>query len=137
MSAVEPLYQLFRINTSLLSKEENILLEAELFIRVCTELKEIFREQHQCYFNLMNFTIEEENNMLETKFARLIIKDILSTNEYTMAGIACYTDSYEEVVEEIIMGLNVNPSAIFIRRLIDLHKLVRREIYVKIINKIK
>jgi hypothetical protein len=34
------------------------------------------------------------------------------------------------------MGRNVRPSAIFLRKLIDLHRSVRRELYQKIIKKV-
>lgn len=133
---MEPLCLLIGINSSMLTKEENILLEAELFIRICEELKETFREQHRNYFHLMKFTIEKENVMLEAKFVRLIINDILSTDEYNLKGIAYYTDTYEDVVEEVITGRNTSPSATFLRRLIDLHRLVRRDLYNAIIKKI-
>ena len=114
MSAMEPLYRLIKIDTSMLTKEENILLEVAFFTRICEELKEIFRKQHRDYFHLMKFTIEKENMMLEAKFIQLIIKDILSTEEYTLAGIAHYTDTYEDVVQEVLIGRNTNPSASFL-----------------------
>src|SRR5258706_15604165 len=99
MSAIEPLCRLMKINSSVLSYEENFLLELELFARICEELKEIFREQYRDYFRLMKFTLEKENHMIETRFIQLIIKDILSTNEYNLKGIAYYTDTFEDVVE--------------------------------------
>lgn len=136
MSAMEPLCRLIGAKTSMLTKEENILLEAELFTRICEELKEIFREQHRDYFRLMKFTIEKEKAMLEAKFVRLIIKDILSTDEYNLKGIAYYTDTYEDVVEEVVTGRNTSPSATFLQRLIDLHRSVRRDLYDIIIKKI-
>ena len=136
MSAMEPLYRLIEINTSMLTKEENILLEAELFTRICEELKEIFRKQHRDYFRLMKFTIEKENIVLEAKFVQLIIKDILSTDEYNLKGIAYYTDTHEDVVEEVVTGRNRNTSATFLRRLIELHRSVRRDLYDIIIKKI-
>lgn len=136
MSAVEPLWRLIGVNISNLTKEENILLEVELFIRICDELKESFREQQRNYFHLMKFTIEKENIMLEAKLVQLIINDILSTNEYSLQGIACYTDTFEDVIEEVMTGRNTNPSAVFLRRLIDLHRSVRRDLYHLIMKKI-
>ncbi len=45
MSATKPLCYLIGIHPAKFSKEENFLLEAELFLRICEELKEIFRHK--------------------------------------------------------------------------------------------
>lgn len=136
MPAMEPLCYLAAIKSSRLTKKENLFLEAELFTRICEELKGIFREQHRDYFRLMKFTIDKETTMLETCFVRLIIRDILSTEEYTLEGIARYTDTHEDVVEEIFSARNTNPSALFLRRLIELHRTIRRTLYLAIMKKI-
>lgn len=136
MAAMELLCHLVGINPSKLSKEEVMLLEAELFLRIWEELKEVFRKQHRDYFRLMKFTIEKENIMLETNFVRLIIKDILVTEEYNAQGIARYVDTHEDVIQEVIDGRNLNPSAMLLRRSIDLHRTVRRELYHSIVKKI-
>ena len=136
MSAVEPLCKLIGISTNKLTREENILLEADLFVRICEELKEIFRKQFKDYFRIMKFNQKKENAMLEANFARLIIQDILSTEEYNLNGIAHYADTYEDVVEEVVNGRNISPTAIFIRRIIELHRSVRRDLYNAIIKKI-
>jgi len=136
MPAIEPLSRLIGINLSLLNKEERILLEAGLFARIYEELKELFAVQEKNYFRLLRLTREQENTMLEAGFVHTIIKDILSTGEYDLKGIAQYTDTFEEVVEEFVTGQNTNPSAIFLRRLINLHSSVRRDLYSFIINKI-
>ncbi|EKD71812.1 MAG: hypothetical protein ACD_46C00091G0004 [uncultured bacterium] len=136
MAAMELLCHLVGINLSKFSREETLLLEAELFVRICEELKEVFRKQHRDYFRLMKFTIEKENIMLEANFVRLIIKDILATEEYNLKGIAYYTDTHEDVVQEVIDGRNTNPSATLLRRSIDLHRLVRRDLYHSIVKKI-
>ena len=136
MPAAEPLCHLMEINLDHLTKEEGILLEAELFSVICKEWKEIFREQHRNYFYLMNWTIEKEETMLEANFLRLVIKDILSTEEYTLSGVAHYTDTHEDVLCDIIDGRNTNPSATLLWRIIDLHRSVRRDIYKMIMKKI-
>ena len=136
MAAIELLSNLVRICPSKLSRSEIILLEAELFARICAELKEIFRIQQNDYFRLMKFTTKMENTMLEADFVRLIIKDILSTEEYNLNGIACYINTHEDVVQEIIDGRNTNPSAMLLRRSIDLHRSVRRDLYDAIVKKI-
>jgi hypothetical protein len=81
-------------------------------------------------------TIEKENTMFETNLARLIVHDILLTGEYTLDGIAQYANSHEDVIHEIFTGQNPNPSAILLRRLLELHRMVRRELYLAISKKI-
>ncbi len=136
MSALPSLSKLLGINTSTLSIKEHVLLEAGLFVCICEELKQIFSEEYKEYFRLLNFTTEKENLMLESTLTQLIIKDILSTEEYNLKGIAYYTDTFEEVVEEFAIGSNASPSAIFLRKLINLHMSVRRELYSFIMKKI-
>ena len=133
---MEPLCRLIGINIATLTKEEIILLEAELFTRICEELKEIFREQYKEDFRLMIFNREKENEMHEAKLVQLITKDILSTGEYRLNGIAYYTDTHEDVIEEIMAGRNTSPSATLLRRLIELHRSVRRDLYEIIIRKV-
>ncbi len=136
MSAIEPLSNLIRVDLSLLKKEEKTLLEAGLFARVYEELKIIFSEQQKIYFRLLKLPKEQEDVMLEENFVHSIIKDILSTEEYTLKGIAEYTDTFEEVVEEFFTGRNTNPSATFLRRLINLHASVRQDLYSFVVEKI-
>lgn len=136
MTAMEPLCKLIGINPSQLSYEENLLIEVDLFTRLCEELNEFFRQQHMDYFQLIKINFDKGSTMLDRKFIRLIIQDILNTKEYDLKGIAYYTDTYDEVVEEMVVGKNTNPSAIFLRKLIDLHRSVRTELYCSIIKKI-
>src|SRR5438132_9599080 len=68
MAATQLLCHLVGIDPSKLSREEILILEAELFARICEELNEIFRNQHRDYFHLMKLTIEKENAMLEANF---------------------------------------------------------------------
>ena len=136
MAALELLCHLVGINPAKLLKEESILLEAELFLRFCDELKEIFRTEYKNYFHVMRFTIEKENTMLDNMFVRLVLIDILSTNEYSVNGIAHYIDVPEDVIHEVIDGRNTNPSAQLLRRTIALHRTVRRDLYRTITKKI-
>lgn len=136
MSAMEPLCRLMEINPRTLTKEENILLEIELFAHICGELKEIFREQNREYFRLMKFTIEMENTMLEAKFVRSIIQDILSTDEYNLEGIAYYTDTHGDVLQEVYSGQNSSPSATLLLKIIELHRTVRHDLYLQMMKKI-
>lgn len=136
MAAMEPLCRLIGINLSYLTKEEIYLFEAELLRCICNELKEIFRKRYIDFFRFIKFSKDMENEMLERNFVSLIIKDILSSGEYTIEGFAEYTDTHEDVIHEVISGINTNPSAILLRRVIDLHRVVRGDLYDEIIKKI-
>ena len=136
MPAIQPLYLLLEVNHSKFSKEEQLFIEAELFIRICEEVSKLFEKQLKEHFHLMNFITEKESEMLEANFLRLIINDILSTEEYTLEGIARYTCTHEDVVHEVISGRNTAPSVIFFQRALDLHRIVRRDLYREIIKKI-
>ena len=137
MSAVQPLCLLQGIDPSQFSKEELLLLEAELFVRICGELRKIMRKQNKDYFLIMKFNPEKENTMLEIKFIRCIINDILSTEEYNLMGIALYTDTPEDVIYELASGCNINPTFLLSRKLIELHRTVRPDLYREIANKIR
>lgn len=136
MAAVELLCHLIDVNPSKLSKETIILLEAELFARIYDELKNDFRKQNKDYFRLLKFNLKKENTVLDSMFIRLVLTDILSTKEYSLKGIAQYTDTHEDVIQEVIDGRNTNPSAVLLRRSIDLHRSVRRDFYRSIMKKI-
>lgn len=136
MSAVEPLWKILQIDTSNLTKNEIILFEAELFNSVCDELNDFFGSLYKNYFYLINLSKEKENSMREDIFAGQIVKDILSTESYNLTGIAYYANTHEEVIEEIISGRNTSPSAKLLRKLIELHRTVREELYDAIRKKI-
>src|SRR5689334_19600414 len=136
MSIVEPLYCLMMKEPDRYSKSEQIFIEAGFFFRVCAELKEVFRKQYHEYFRLMKFNIKMENAMLDAEFICLLIKDILSTNEYSLQGIAYYIDIHEDVIYDILTGRNSDPSATILQKIIDLHYSVRTEFYREIIKKI-
>jgi hypothetical protein len=136
MSTTQSLYDSLNINLQLFSKKELIILEADLFIRLYEELKKVIREQNKEYFNLMKLTIKKENTMIESNFLRCIIHDILSTEEYNLSGIACYTDTPEDVIYEIAAGHNIRPTLTLARKVIELHRHVRAGLYQEIFNKI-
>jgi len=74
--------------------------------------------------------------MLESELVRCIINDILSTEEYSLTGIAFYTRKPEDVIFEIASGNNTDPSASLLRKIIELHRSVRPSLYQQIIKKI-
>ena len=136
MPAIEPLCRLIGIYPGNLTSMENILLEIDFFICIHEEWKEVLRQQYKDYFQLMKLTIEKENKMIESKFIRSIIQDILSTNEYSLEGIALYTNTPQDVLLEIYSEQNLNPSATLLRKIIELHRTVRHDLYLQIAKKI-
>lgn len=136
MSAMEPLYRLMRISICNLSKDEIFILEAELLKFICDEIKEFFRNHYRDYFRLMKFSKEKENIMLDINLIRLIMKDIIFSEEYNIEGIARYTDIHEDIIQEVFSGQNTDPSAKLLRRMIELHYSVRRDLYHAIMKKI-
>lgn len=135
MPAMELLCKMIGTSSQQLSQEEQIVLEAELFTRLCEELKQIFKSQYKDYFRLMKVDKKMEEVMLEEKFARCVINDILSTEEYTLPGIAYYTQMPEDVVYDIAMGRNTDPSSTLFRKLIKLHQSVRPALYKELMKK--
>ncbi|HSW93285.1 MAG TPA: hypothetical protein VLJ15_02895 [Gammaproteobacteria bacterium] len=136
MSATEPLCRLMGIDFRKLSKEEYLLLEAEVFIRICEGLREFFMDQQNDHFYLVNFNFKKEKVMLENDLARLITKDILSLKEYNLSGLAFYADTPEDVIQEVLDGRNIRPSATYLWKIIELHRTIRRDVYDAIIKKI-
>jgi hypothetical protein len=136
MLTTEPLSRLIKITSIALTKKQSLLLEAEIFNHIYEELMEVFKKQYKYYFDLMKLTIETENIMIESKLVFLIIEDILATGEYNLSGIAHYTNTDEEIIEELLIKHDTNPSALFFRKLINLHRSVKRELYDEIIKKL-
>jgi len=136
MSEGKSLLFLLKINSQNFSKEEAFLLEAKLFVRLYQELIEIFREEHSEYFHTLKFTSKMEKYMLESNFIRLIIRDILSTENYTLDGIAYYTHIHEDIITEFASGLNIEPSANSLLKILELHISVREELYNSIMKKL-
>src|SRR5579883_767084 len=108
MSAMEPLYRIVGIFSNNLTKQERSILEIEIFVRICEELKKIFK--YKDYFYLMKFNFEMENAMLDTNLLKYVINDILLTEEYSMEGLAYYTQTSVDVISDLIAGRNDTPS---------------------------
>ena len=114
------------------SQHKNLIFEAEVILNIYTELIYIFKKEYKNYFNLIKLTLKMENEMLEKNFMRFIINDILLTEDYTLEGIALYTDTPKDVVIEFASGLATNPSAHFFLKIIALHRSVRPQLYKEI-----
>lgn len=135
MTATESFCQFLGVNPQTFSLSENIILEAELFDRVCDYLKEVYREQYKDYFRLMKFTTKMENTMLDENYIRFAINDILATEEYSVQGIAYHTRIPEEVICDVISGVNTQPSLPLSRQIIHLHRSVKPDLYREIMKK--
>ena len=135
MSTPEPFCHLVNINSTMLTKNEIMLLELELFSRVLEELEILFTHQHKDYFRLLKFTHEMESAMIENHLIRYIINDILSTGEYSLEGIAYHTQIPQEVIFEIATGLQDCLSLSLSQKIIELHRSVRNDIYQAILQK--
>ena len=135
MPATEPLCKQIGINPDKLSREELFLLEAELFTRVCKELKQHFKSQQKDYFFSIKCNADMEK-MMETNFVNLVVKDIIATGEYTKEGIAYYTQAPAEIIDDLIMGHITSPSVTLFQKIIELHRSVRKELYREILEKI-
>lgn len=136
MPAIQELCFIYGVNPKKFSRNENLLLEADLFVRICEELKKIYRDNYKDFFRLMKFTKEMENEMIETNLLPCVINDILSTEEYTLHGIAFYSGTSEDVIHEVMIGLNTSPSLLLARRIIELHRSIRPNLYRELMNKI-
>lgn len=119
-----------------LSQAEKLLLEIKLFTRICQELSEIFNSRHKEYQRLIKSHLNQEEDMLGVKFMQEMIRDILSTGEYSLAGIATHTHIPEEVLSDVTTGMNANPTFELSRKIFELHIGVRRSLYDEIMRKI-
>lgn len=117
-------------------KIDFLILEAQLFFNICVELKDYLKTQYQDYFRLMKFDSEMEDAMIDGQFIQLILNDILSTGEYSITGVATYIHMPEEVIYDLFMGRNTNPFLALSRKIIELHRTVRPQLYQEIIQKI-
>ncbi|MBV9575772.1 MAG: hypothetical protein JO149_04035 [Gammaproteobacteria bacterium] len=136
MAAMEPLCILIGLDPKKFTKEENQLLEAELFRKICDELKGIMRQEYKQYFEMMKFNKDQEDTMLEETFLQNILNHIISSGKYTAHGIAFYTDMHVDVIDELTSGRNTKPTALCFRKIMEVDREVRTELYQAIGKKI-
>ena len=126
----------FGFEVSSLSKEELTFLEVELFMQVYKALREYFYQMNKPYLLLLKFDKQEEEAMIENNFWKYIINDILRSEEYSITGIAFYTETSEEVICDLITGVNTRPSFPLTKKVIDLHRTVRPMLYNEMVKRI-
>ena len=135
MPAIQELCTLYGTNLKTFSREEKIIIELILFNHIINEIIEIQKKYYKNFYNLLKMTKEKENIMLESNFVHCLINDILSTEEYTLNGIAFYTGIPEDVIEELITGINTSPSLLVTRKIIELHRITRPSLYKNLLDK--
>lgn len=136
MPTMEPLCQIAGISTNSTSRNISCLIEAELFVRVCEQITEIIKSKNKDYFRLMKLNTEMEDAMLDANLMCYVINDILLTEEYSLEGIALYTQTPEDVICDVLAGKNSAPSLPLSRKIIELHRFVRPNLYREIMKKI-
>lgn len=120
-----------------LTQKEKNLLEAVFFVQILDGLNEEFDKRYNLHFTGRNFILcqKKGNNMQYDTLLTLVIRDLIDSDEYTIAGIARYTNLPEDTIYNAAAGLNHDPSGTLLRRVITLHKSTRPKLYKKIIQK--
>lgn len=136
MPAIEMLCPMIGINPCDLSNEENYLLEIFLFFSICDELSQVFEAECNKNISSINDDFNKDSIMINRNFIRLILQDLINSSDYTMLGIAMYTDTPEEIIYDIAIGINTNPSFEVSRKIIELHRTARVDLYKYVIKKI-
>ena len=134
MTLPDPLYKLINLPALNISKRENQLLEMVLFISIYDELRVFFDHKYKNKHRMITTPIME-NTMFEDNFIIMVIRDILASGEYSIEGIAHYTNTHPDVIQEIFLKCSSSISLNFLRKLIELHKSVRNDLYEDIIKK--
>ena len=136
MPQAEYLCQVIGFSQRDFSTYENTILEADLFCLVCNELIKYFSAKYQTNDLLPHINQKEYKNMIEANFIHCVVNDILSTEAYNLSGIALYTQTPEDVIFDLAIGQYINPSFTLSRKIIELHKTIRPNLYKSILRKI-
>jgi hypothetical protein len=135
MPATDLIFCLFRVKTSKLSTAERIILEAKCLTIIYYEFQSMIADRYKNYLRLVKPANYMEKQMQGGDFLRELIVDILSTEEYSMAGIARFAHVSEDVLIDIASGLNRHPTFDLSRKIIEIHASVRRDLYDSIVKK--
>ena len=134
MPALEPFYLLLENKRKNISKNEILLAEVLLFLQLEYALNKIINACHLHEGSISDYD-DKEDAMIENNFVRNLLEDILSTEEYTLSGIAFHLKIPEDVLSDILIGYNQTPSLVLARKIMELHKCVRRELYQYLVKK--
>jgi hypothetical protein len=134
MAATELWCHLFGINPFQLTPQENLILEIELFNRIYEELMEMYKTKYKEYFLLIK--INMDTVMHETNILRFVIDDIVISEDYSAEGLAYHMHIPEEVLSDLMSGKNKAPSLQLSRKIFDVHRTIRPDLYKEIVKKI-
>lgn len=134
MATMEYLCSMAGVNPAHLSKEENLLIEAVLLCGLCDELTQIYQVSFPV--SLVKNKKEKTTMLVHGNIINLILLDLIKSNDYTISGVAVYANVPEEVIYDIAIGNNRNPSLEVSRKIIELHKTARVDLYQKVMQKI-
>jgi len=122
MTILDDLCGLWGQRRRLLSKEEQILLDGLLLEVLCEELTKLYYEGAAMVVN--------------KSVINLLLLDLIESEDYTIGGIAAYAQLPEEVVYDIAIGNNTNPTLAVSRKIIKLHMGARTGLYQRVMQKI-
>lgn len=115
---------------------ETIFIDNVLFLQLCNEHMRMMLADSQAYFRLIKLNKNMESVMIEANFVRFIINDILRSEEYTLGGIAFYTNVPEEVLYDIVAGIHINPSLSLSKKIVELHRSIKPALYQQLIRNV-
>lgn len=136
MPKVDLVKNLLRQKSKYLSKTEKLILEIVLITHIYRKLIKVFTYPYEQYKRLIRSNQNQEHNMNNVNLVQEMLKDILATEEYTLPGIAIYTNTPIEVLIDILSGFNNKPSLVLSKSIFEIHIAVKRELYDEIMREI-
>lgn len=91
---------------------------------------------HLLYQELTHYLDNTGSTMETNSTIRNLVNDLLSSNEYSIDGLATYTGYPEDVIFDIAAGMNNNPTLVLAIKIIELHILYRQDLYIDIAKRI-
>ena len=67
---------------------------------------------------------------------RGIVNDLLTNSDYSVQGLANYTGYPEDVIYDLAIGMNTNPTLNLSTKIVELHAIARRDFYSELIKKV-
>lgn len=105
----------------------------QLLLQIARIMQE---EHHKVYFDLLNLDHEVRDDMNQDNLPQFIVNDTIETGEYTIEGIALYTQTPPDVIRDIASGLLRRPSYAIMEKLLEINFSVRKPIYTKVFEKL-
>lgn len=94
----------------------------------------IFKDLYSCFnYELKNSDIKE-HGMFDGLVIKKLANDLILNQDYSISGLAQYAGFPEEVIYELVAGINCNPTITLANKIIELHVSARREIYISFLR---